>query len=240
MDTLEQVHKEVHFCARCSSFLDTAKAPRAWSGLSNKAEVFVVGQALAATTQKESGVPYFSMTGKLSGTGEQLNSFLGKLGYSLFPMKPIKVGSATIPRIDAHSPVYCSEILQCYPGRGTNGHQFPRNAVKNCTDAGYLEREIRIVDPNLILLLGLKTFTSFWKYLIGSLPHRDGLDKGLSATIEKIVQSRIIPQRAVAGRKRAIMPIIHPSMQTISKFKQKILENDSLFNLMRGHLKEGK
>jgi len=165
---------------------------------------------------------------------------LEKLGCTIFPKQPVKIGNEQIPHAEEGNPVYCSEILQCYPGRTGSGDRFPSKAVKNCLRAGFLEREIKLVDPGIILLLGAKTFTAFWRHFIKILPNQDGLEKGLSDTIEKITYARALPVRNIAGRKRAILPIIHPSGQTTASYQKKILQNDILIDLILKNLGERK
>ena len=104
--------------------------------------LFIVGQALGPATQRRSGLPYMYPRGDLSPTGQALDQFLRMLGFTIDP-------SGTLPY------AYSSDIVQRYPGPAAGGggdrRPTPRE-VANCAE--WLDAELRIVQPRVILLLG--------------------------------------------------------------------------------------
>jgi uracil-DNA glycosylase len=111
--------------------------------------VFLVGQALGPDTQRRSGLPYTYPNGSLSATGRALDRLLHMLGFTIDP-------SSALPY------VYSSDILQRYPGRSAAGggdRRPTRGEVANCAE--WLDAELRVVRPRVILLLGKESATYF-------------------------------------------------------------------------------
>jgi uracil-DNA glycosylase len=236
--SLQWLHVDVGVCRLCDGLVTLEKASRPWASVVERSEILIVGQALGEKTQRESGVPYFLPNGELWRTGLELEKFLARLGHTLYPPQAVQLAGGEIAPASGLRPVYCTEIIQCYPGRAKGGgHNFPPEAARRCLSAGYLAEEIRLVDPNLIVLLGAKTYDCFWRHFLGRKPGSDGLPSGLEKTLEAIIQSGELPVRTVLGRDRALVPVIHPSGQTIAKFRRLVEANEPLITLLQDQLR---
>lgn len=65
-----------------------------------ESKVVIIGQALGGNTQRLSGLPYVSINGQLTRTGQILDKFLNSFGYTINPLSSLKY-------------VYSSDIVQC-------------------------------------------------------------------------------------------------------------------------------
>jgi uracil-DNA glycosylase family 4 len=156
---LRDLYREIHECEkclgdpRCEMAADEDRMARTLVSRAAESPIFVIGQALGPNTQRLSGVPYTYPNGELSPTGRVLDDLLRAIGYT----------------IDARGDrpyVYSSDIVQRYPGPavGGGGDRTPtRVEMENCAE--WLETELRIVRPRVILLLG--RFAS--DYFLGSM-----------------------------------------------------------------------
>jgi uracil-DNA glycosylase len=145
---LRRLYREIHNCEkcildpRCEMTADQDRMPRTLVSRAAVSPVFVIGQALGPNTQRLSGVPYTYPNRELSATGRVLDDLLRAIGHT----------------IDARSDqpyVYSSDIVQRYPGaaaRGDGDRTPTRAEMENCAE--WLETELRIVRPRVIILLG--------------------------------------------------------------------------------------
>jgi uracil-DNA glycosylase family 4 len=141
-------YQEVYECNKCFNMpgcklkFDPSRVSRKVCVSSLNTEIFIIGQALASSTQRLSGLPYTFPDGRLSNTGKKLDSYLSKIGYAMVADSRRK-------------PVYSSDIVNCYPGRKISdvGDNKPtRVESDNCHY--WLTEEIKIVRPKVLLLLG--------------------------------------------------------------------------------------
>src|SRR6266540_3838926 len=142
------LYREINECERCLAdpgcrlLPDDERVMRRVDPRSVASPLFVVGQALGPDTQRRSGLPYMYPSGALSPTGRALERFLRRLGFTIDPC-------GTLPY------AYLSDIVQRYPGAAAGGggdrRPTPRE-VANCAE--WLDAELRIVQPRMILLLG--------------------------------------------------------------------------------------
>ncbi len=148
MRRLRRLYREIHECERCLAdpgcrmLPDDERVMRRVVPRTAASPLIVVGQALGPATQRRSGLPYTYPSGDLSPTGRALDQFLRMLGFTIDP-------SGTQPC------AYLSDIVQRYPGPAAGGggdrRPTPRE-VANCAE--WLDAELRIVQPRVILLLG--------------------------------------------------------------------------------------
>lgn len=233
-DGLAQLHESIQQCGRCRDHLDPAKALRVRESVPSTSSLFLVAQALARTTQRATGVAYFDDEGKFESTGRALEPFLNKLGATLYPPKPVQLPKATIPAAGKRmKTVYASEIVQCFPGgKKGQGDRFSPAIAKSCLGSGFLEREIELVNPKVILLLGSKSYQWFWRHFARKKPAQ----MSIRAAIQQVVDQGRIDTIPVAGRSRYVVPLVHASGQTMGLFRRLVLENEPLRKLIIGLL----
>lgn len=158
---LSRLYRDIYECERCiqdptcEMRPDDRRVLRRVISRSVTSPLFIVGQALGPETQRRSGLPYTYTNGTLSPTGRALDQFLRMIGFSIDVE-----GDLPYP--------YSSDIVQRYPGRapGGGGDRRPNPVeVANCAD--WLEAELRLVQPKIVLLLGKPAARSFLRRYAG-------------------------------------------------------------------------
>lgn len=157
-ELLNELHKRILMCRRCE------EAGLLWeahpvAGGNATARVMVIGQAPGIRTMR-SGVHFSGPGGKL------LREWIARGG---------------IPHERQGAEVYLTSLTRCFPGpapRGGSGDRKP-SAAEVALCAPYLERELELLDPKLVLLVGTMAIERFLgkaplKAVVGQLVERDG------------------------------------------------------------------
>lgn len=226
--------REVESCRQCKDELDPSKAVRLLAGSPERASLFIVGQALAEKTQRVTGVPFFGPDGTLAATGKQLERFLNLVGATLHPERAIALPGG---RIEAALPglaqVFCSEIVHCFPGKSESGKgdRFTSRFAERCLAQGFLEREMALVDPRIVITLGAQAGRFFWKHFGDGTPPYDSV----TAAVRHVSRTGQPYALTVAGRERFVVPLIHPS-GLARGFKSEVLKNEKLVTAIRANL----
>jgi uracil-DNA glycosylase len=156
------IYREIFTCEKCLGTLgcwmvrDPHRVPRKLVRRALVSPVMIIGQALGSSTQRLSGVPYAFPNGDLSRTGVTLNAFLHKFGHTIDERSDMPY-------------VYSTDIVQRYtgPSRVGAGDRRPTSKeIANCAD--WLEKEIRLVRPQVVILLGRIPSQVFGRRYIGS------------------------------------------------------------------------
>lgn len=129
---LRDLHARLHRCRLClEAGYDIY--PRAIFSGSSQARIMSIGQA-PGITEKEAGRPFNA------GSGTRLFQWLAEAG---------------IEEDWYRSTQYMSSVTKCYPGRASSGSgdRVPSRAEQQLCRQ-YLDEEIALVDPQLILLIG--------------------------------------------------------------------------------------
>ena len=165
---LSEVHSRLHQCRLC---LDAGYDifPRAIFSGGIGARIMSIGQA-PGITEKEAGRPFNA------GSGKRLFQWLAQAG---------------IEEQWYRSTQYMTSVTKCYPGRAGSGSgdRVPSRA-EQALCRPYLEAEIKLVNPQLVILIGRLAIGLFFP-------------AGLS--LEQIIGT----QKLVDGR--WIVPLPHPS-----------------------------
>ena len=143
---LKNLYDEIH---RWASEDDPDLVPRTVVERSLDADVVLVGQALAQSTQRLSGLPYTYPGGRASGGGRELAEFLGQFGHSLVPSSPLRY---------AHS----IDLVPLFPGRkprGSGDKKPTTGQIRECRP--WVERELVIIRPRAVVLLGALPAAAF-------------------------------------------------------------------------------
>lgn len=150
MKNAKHLYEEINKCHKCK-LMDSKKALRKIESTNLHADVFIISQALARNALRKSGISFYKEDGKLCSTGKRLEQFLKKFDRTT--------------DYKSRKCVYNTEITQCYPGKKNNGDRPPsRDEVVNCLP--FLLKEIDLIKPKLILLMGVKSRNAFYKYVL--------------------------------------------------------------------------
>jgi len=161
-EQLAQVYAAVHECRRCHAYAgghvepDPEKVRRKVSERSVDSEIVLVGQSLAKSQVRLSGVPFHDIHMSLSRGGNYLEGYFNTIGYTLKP-----------DRLDRKL-VYTTDMVQCFPGRkvkGTGDNIPSGREINACLD--WFMQEIEIVDPKVIILLGAPAARIFFEHVFG-------------------------------------------------------------------------
>ena len=231
MTALEALYQRIHACHVCPG-MDPEKALRRLEAVSMDTDVFIVSQALAQGQLRRSGVNFFMPDGSLGNTGRNLEKFLNLLGRTVYPAARVALpGGATVPEArPGFIPVYNTELAQCWPGRrGTTDRPPTGLEASTCLSRGFLEAEVTLIRPRLLLLMGDKARKAFHKHVVGQ-PRKDRLGDHMQA----IVQLRELPSISLGDRTIPFVPIQHASGAN-PRFSA-MLKDDDLIELLRKKL----
>ena len=176
MDELERHRAELRGCRACA----LGDAIRPIVSLARAPRVMLVGQA-PGKVEAEGGKP-----------------FAGRAGRTLFSwFATVGLDEATL-----REQMYIAAVTRCFPGPHQSGRgdrvPSPRER-ENC--AGWLEREIAIIRPRLIIPVGRLAIDA----LLGPMP----LDRAIGVEHELPSESRWAA--AMRGRRLSAIPLPHPS-----------------------------
>ena len=131
-ETLREVHAEMQACHRCRAAGFSITLGAVFSG-SASARVMIVGQA-PGSTESETGRPFNGPS------GTRLFEWLAEAGWD---------------EVQFRTSHYMTAITKCYPGRASNGKgdRAPTRAEQRLC-APYLERELALVQPEVIVPVG--------------------------------------------------------------------------------------
>jgi uracil-DNA glycosylase family 4 len=167
VEQLKKIYQEIHRCSKCRNFQkgsigdDPEKVQRKTIERSIDSEIFVVGQSLAEDQVRLSGVPYHyknDKNGKLSRGGKFLEDYFNtdSIGYTLEPDKPNR------------KYVYTTDLVQCFPGKRADGrgHNKPtKQVIETCLNYWCI-KELKIINPKVIILLGKLSAEAFFPYMM--------------------------------------------------------------------------
>ena len=168
---LARLHAEVSACVRCvaAGFIPKAR-PIFRGAIGNR--VMVVGQAPAALTH-EQPAPYSGASGRT------LRAWLARAGFDDGAL---------------HGRFYLTSLTKCFPGPSTGGKgDRAPSAAEVALCRGHLDREVALVQPELVLALGRLAATA----LLGPAPLADLV--GALRPAER------------AGHPFLVLPLPHPS-----------------------------
>jgi len=210
INELEKLYFDVYNCHLCPK-VDREKSLRLIQAVNPESDVFIISQALAANQLRKSGVNFFQTDGNLGSTGTSLEKFLNKFQRSAYPPQEVRLPSnVVIPKCNPkYVPIYNTEIAQCYPGGkkvGTGDRSPESQELRRCINRGFLIREIEIIKPKLILLMGKASRDTFFDYVL-----KVRYPQSLTEHIQSIVKNGELPQFTLGGFDFRVLPIQHAS-----------------------------
>lgn len=155
MEQLQDIVDEIYAINVCGE--DNLKVRRDINCLNINSDIMLITEALAPSTGRISGVPYFHPNGELGNTGRSLERFLNKFGYTLYPYND--------------NTVYSTEVVNGFPGykesKDRKSIRRPTNdEIMMSVKSGILDREINLVSPKIIFLMGNTAYKSFYRYFL--------------------------------------------------------------------------
>jgi uracil-DNA glycosylase len=158
---LAKIYSEIwHWCKR----YDSEVVLRKEKAIDPNSKLFIVGESNAKDQVRLTGVNWFNENGTIGAAGSNLEQILECIGYTIKPPRRVKFGNVGVePCTDGRHTVYTTDICPCHPHNGAD----LREETKDALDRKFLRREIEIVRPNIILLLGSKSFKAFFKHVLG-------------------------------------------------------------------------
>lgn len=209
-EKLNELYNDIQNCHICPQ-MDREKSLRLVQAVNPKSDVFIISQTLAANQLRKSGVNFFQVDGRLGNTGASLEQFLNKFHRTVYPnQKVIISNNVTIPSSSPkYKAVYNTEIAQCYPGKNkvVKGDRKPSSdEIHNCIGKGFLIKEIMMIKPRLLLLMGKASRDSFFDYVL-----KVRYPPSLTEHISDIAQAGKIPAFSIGNLTLYVLPIQHAS-----------------------------
>jgi len=201
---LTKIYREMNTWSK-----DDDCVPRVVAAVNPMANVAVVGEAYGRNTVRHSGVNYFRVDGRLGATGQNLEEILSSAGLTLYPAKNVRLRSGALieaVRGEGRQTVYCSDICPEYPGYRQSMRNFSLGThpsserVQGALGRKFLVRELKIVQPKRILLLGATAYKVFYRYI---------LRKNQLASLQTVM--RELPGHLAQYGDAVLVPFWHPS-----------------------------
>jgi hypothetical protein len=199
---LSKLHAEI---ANWAS--DREAVPKIIAALNPCARLAIVAEATGPETVRLSGVNYFRANGKLGVTGIRLDEMLRSVGFTLFPSRRTRLASGAY--VDSspgagRETAYCTDLCPEFPGRVRRGKgkkiktfilRPSQKRIKAALKNHFLERELDIVRPKVIVLLGSRAYTSFYKHFLSksNLPSLNAAVRDLCSHMGRYEGAAVIP-----------------------------------------------
>lgn len=231
---LKALYQRIQGCHDCPNMCPV-KAVRNEKAVSKHTDIFIVSQALAKSTLRLSGVNFFDQNGVLGRTGMNLEKLFNPIGYTVYPAQDIKLGSgAIIPGATKYIPVYNTELAQCFPGRNRSGNDRAptKTEIKQCLDNGFLEEELKLIQPKLVLLMGVKSTKSFYKRYLSDAAFAGKFAAHVCSVFEEKVRRKV----RIGNLEFHCLPIHHASPANNGNFNT-FFENNHFNDLIQSILK---
>lgn len=168
-------------CRRCQEAGFAVQGPAVFAG-SERARVMVIGQAPAAADLRAGSIPWSGAAGR------RLRAWLAQAGWDAV-------------ELDAF--FYFTALTRCYPGRQAGGHgDRPPTAQEIALCAPYLQQELDLIQPRIIILVGKLALA----YFLGP--------GSLSDYVGRAYRAGEVPDRPAHYRLPAdtwLVPLPHPS-----------------------------
>jgi hypothetical protein len=206
-------HRELAVLARLFQEMDewaddVASVPRNVEAVDLNASLFIIGEAAGPKTLRVSGVPYFDPEGRLGRTGKNLEKLLHPLGYTLYPQTHVMLPNGTLKANSGRGrrTAYCTDICPKFPGYriSKSGEQAicrPSAKLIRCAlNRAFIHRELAIVKPRVIFLLGSRAYRYFYREFLNPYPEQ------LSSVVVGIETMDYSTYNGAS-----VIPLLHPS-----------------------------
>jgi uracil-DNA glycosylase len=179
----------------------------------------IVSVAYAKDQVSRTGVNWINPQGQLGQAARSLEQILQCVGYSVRPPITIRLNGRNIePRKPEFKTVYTTDIVPCCPPSGAKpSPQLVQEALKQ----QFLERELHIIRPQVILLLGGVSYKAFYERILKKSP---------TGKISDIFAKLSPSTKLDRWIERIVVPFLHPSGQNsaftswFSRFRSRLSE----------------
>jgi uracil-DNA glycosylase len=162
--------------------------------------LFLVGEAYAKRQVRLTGINWFDQKGDLGPAGSNLQLVLGCLGYTVRPPVPVRIQDGWVrPRENGLSTAYTTDIFPCHP---PSGGAPSGGEIADALKQGFLLRELELLQPKVILLLGDKGYRAFYKNV---------LQRKVKESISDAFKGLGSRSRFEVYRGATVIPFFHPS-----------------------------
>lgn len=199
---LKKIYSEIQHWAG-----DHEAVSRNLAAVEADAKLAVVGEAVGPASVRLSGVNYFNQHGRLGPTGTNLDRVLDHFGYTVYPPSNVMLTAGRIECAggEGRNTVYCTDLCPVFPGRSPATHGNIRrpspDLIRSALQHRFLEREIEIVKPKVILLLGEHAYKSFYQFLLNT-----SVQDNLSRLVYHMKDGDF-----PTYKRALIVPLLHPS-----------------------------
>lgn len=156
---IQELYSEIQKCSLCNSTI-SEKAIRKLESVNLDSEIFVIAEAMAPMQVRVSGINYFDINGNIGNTGKFFEKFLKKFGYSVYP---------------GDNCIYHTEVVHCFPGHETKSNKKSirrptKIEIVNCINKNFIQKEIELIKPKIILLMGKVSYETFYNHFLKIKP----------------------------------------------------------------------
>jgi len=179
---------------------DAAVVKKRVDAVDPNSRLFLVGEVYAKRQVRLTGINWFDQKGDLGPSGRNLQLVLGCLGYTVRPPATVRIQDSWVEQREEGLSTACTtDIFPCYPPTGG------APSVREIADAlkqEFLLRELKILRPKVILLLGDKGFRAFYKNV---------LQRKAKESISDVFGGLGSRSRSEVYEGATVIPFFHPS-----------------------------
>lgn len=173
----ENLYKCIQSCTLCPH-VQSEKVIRVINKVNIKSSTIIIAEAMASSQVRLSWINYFDVNWKIWNTWIMLEKFLHKLWLSVYP--------------ENENCVYNTEIVHCFPWhiekKWKKSIRRPsKDETQNCISQGFILEEIKLVNPNIIFLMGKTSYEAFYNNFLWKKTKLN-----LTSKIEEIKKSKKI------------------------------------------------
>ncbi|MHA1521761.1 MAG: uracil-DNA glycosylase family protein [Promethearchaeota archaeon] len=194
------LYAEINDCHACTN-VEHIKALRNTKIVDYQSDVMLLSQCMVNSGGIDSGVHFYTKTGKLTPMGKLQEKFLNQLNRTLAPENSVELVKGTIAQRDPkNKTVYCTEMCMCHTGQRYASYirkEITRKPtmteVKTCLSTGFLRKELERIRPRVIFLSGNAARIGFYRHILKTPVAKEHAKMSITREIEDIVNFTTFP-----------------------------------------------